>query len=64
MTNIRKKQISTEIEEMAALIKQYAEVHKCGELTAADILRLTALTQIATELKSIDSTLEMMLGQI
>ena len=43
-------------------IQREKEIHRGDGVTAADILRLTAITQIATELKSIESTLEMMLG--
>ena len=61
MTEFDKKQLSTAMEDVTALIQQYADAHKYSDASAADILKYTLLCEIATSLKSIDQTLEAML---
>ena len=59
---IHRKIMLAEMEETLKLLREYMEIHRGDGVAAADILRLTAITQIAIQLKSIDSTLEAMLG--
>ena len=60
---IHRKMMLAEMEETLKLLREYMETHRGDGVTAADILRLTAITQIAIQLRSIDSTLEAMLGK-
>lgn len=59
---IHRKIMLAEMEETLKLLREYMEIHRGDGVTAADILRLTTITQIAIQLRSIDSTLEAMLG--
>ena len=61
MTEFDKKQLSTAMEDVTALIQQYADKHKYSDVSAADILKYTLLCKIAASLKSIDKTLNAML---
>lgn len=61
MTEFDKKQLSTAMGDVTALIQQYADKHKYSDVSAADILRYTLLCEIAASLKSIDKTLNAML---
>lgn len=41
MTDLDKKQLSTAMEDVAALINRYAVANKCSDVLAADILKIT-----------------------
>ena len=61
MTDTDKKQLSAAMEDVTALIKQYADAHKYSEVQATDILRYGLLVEINAALQSIDRTLYAML---
>ena len=61
MTDLDKKQLSTAMEDVAALINRYADANKCSDVLAADILTYALLAEINATLQSIDKTLFSML---
>ena len=61
MTDLDEKQLSTAMEDVAALINRYAVANKCSDVLAADILRYALLAEINATLQSIDKTLFSML---